>query len=363
MEFEKVGRTPSSLAAFDSHFSSCWRRVVSRYHAFTVVILFAQFTAGPAAGQFGDGSAPATTRSSRGVQPSASVELASKKVRWQVGVQITAGGACQNLLGTLPIPIEWPGQKVRIVDEDKSTAVSSMKYRVIDGGVKQMVVKIGRLRPGQKAHALATVEIDREQIALPEDPESLVLPKKLDRKLRKYLGPSPYIEVRHPEIRELAKELYDESLPMWNRIEKIYDHVRETVKYENGKLKGALAALREGTGDCEELTSLFIALCRSNGIPARTVWVPDHCYPEFYLEDEEGNGTWYPCQAAGDRDFGTMPDMRPILQKGDSFKVPEKKDRQRYVSEFLTGGTSKSAGGGRPRVRFVRKSLAAGSKL
>ena len=43
------------------------------------------------------------------------------------------------------------------------------------------------------------------------------------------------------------------------------------------------AALRDGTGDCEELSSLFIALCRAHGIPARTVWVPDHCYPEFYL--------------------------------------------------------------------------------
>ena len=76
-------------------------------------------------------------------------------------------------------------------------------------------------------------------------------------------------------------------------------------------------------------------------------------YPEFYLEDAEGKGNWYPCQAAGDRAFGTMPDLRLILQKGDSFKVPEKKKRQRYVSEYLTG--SKKANSGRPQVKFIRQ--------
>ncbi len=309
----------------------------------------------PVTAQFGDGSAPPTPRE-KVAEPSqtpSAVQLASEKHYWQVGVRITAvGGPCQNLVGTLPIPTDWPGQKVRIVGEDISPAISSVKYRTLDGGVKQMVIKVARLRSGQKAHALVTVEIDRAQIAPPENPESLVLPTKLDRSLRKYLGTSPYIEVRHPEIRKFAQEHDDESLPVWNRIEKIYDQVREKVKYQNGKLKGALAALRDGTGDCEEMTSLFIAACRSHGIPARTVWVPDHCYPEFYLEDADGNGQWFPCQAAGSRSFGTMPDMRPVLQKGDNFKVPEKKDRQRYVAEFLTGAATR--GGGRPQVRFVR---------
>ena len=310
------------------------------------------------AAQFGDGTAPteALKKTTSSEEAPAVESLASAKHRWQVGLRITAvGGPCQALVGTLPVPTKWPGQTVRIVEEDIAPTITNVRYRNVDGGVKQMVVKIAKLRANQTAHALITVEIDRQQLAPPENPESLLLPEKLDRKLRKYLAASPYIEVRHPEIRKLAKKVYDDSVPMWNRVEKIYDHVREIVKYKNGNLKGALAALRDGDGDCEELTSLFVALCRCNGIPSRTVWVPDHCYPEFYLEDTDGNGRWYPCQAAGARSFGTMPDMRPVLQKGDSFKVPEKKERQRYVSEFLTGATRK--GGGKPRVRFVRQEL------
>jgi hypothetical protein len=66
------------------------------------------------------------------------------------------------------------------------------------------------------------------------------------------------------------------------------------------------------------------------------VWVPGHTYAEFYLLDDEGKGHWFPCQPAGARAFGGIPDNRPILQKGDNFKDPDRpKDRLRYLNVFL----------------------------
>ena len=112
--------------------------------------------------------------------------------------------------------------------------------------------------------------------------------------------------------------------------------MREHVKYKEGAAHGAIAAMKDGTGDCEDMTSLFIAFCRAEDIPARTVWVPGHCYPEFYLEDDKGEGHWFPCQAAGARQFGGITEDRPILQKGDNFKpLQGKGERQRYMAEFL----------------------------
>jgi hypothetical protein len=275
---------------------------------------------------------------------------------WQVGLIVEAvGGPCSGIRGTLPVPIDWPEQKVRVVQEQFSPMLGAVDYRILEHGVKQMLVEIPRLPGGRQAEAILTLEIDRFEIPPPADPDRLVIPKRVPRAQRNYLGASPLIESRHRKIRELARELTDESLSGWKQVEKIYDHVREHVSYMNGPLKGALAALRDGNGDCEELTSLFIALCRARGVPSRTVWVPDHCYPEFYLEDEQGVGGWYPCQAAGTRAFGSMPDLRPILQKGDNFRVPEKKERQRYVAEFLTG--SRRSGGGEPRVEFIRRRM------
>jgi len=213
-------------------------------------------------------------------------------------------------------------------------------------------VRIRSLPAGREAKALVTFEIRRSAILPPENPQSYVLPevKKLDRKLRVYLAPSPKIECRDARIRKQAKQIVSEKATAWDNVEAIYDWVRENVKYKNGPLKGALAALRDGTGDCEELTSLFIALCRASDVPARTVWVKGHCYPEFYLSDAQGKGHWFPCQAAGSRAFGGIPELRPILSKGDSFRPPyNRRDRQRYPAEHLTGA------GGRPRVKFIRE--------
>ena len=289
--------------------------------------------------QFGD-NPEMTTAAATGIQ------------RWRVGMTATANsGPCKGLYGTLPVPTNWPEQKVRTVEENISTAIAKVDYRVLDNGVRQMLISVPSLPAGSTANAVMVFEVERTEILPPEVTEDLHLPKKLPRDVRKHLAASPYIEVRHAKIKKLAKELVDETLTPWQQIEKIYDHVRAVVEYKNGPLKGAVAALEDGHGDCEELTSLFIALCRAQGFPARTVWVPSHCYPEFYLVDANDEGHWYPCQAAGDRDFGGMPDLRPILQKGDNFQVPEKKGRQRYVAEFLTGT------GGKPQVKFIRELL------
>ena len=96
-------------------------------------------------------------------------------------------------------------------------------------------------------------------------------------------------------------------------------------------------------------------MCRSQKIPARTVFVQGHCYAEFYLEDDEGQGHWFPCLPAGGRPFGSIDEVRPILQKGDNFKNPENtKEKLRYVREYFHA----SGRGGSPKVKFISEPVA-----
>ncbi|MBP86737.1 MAG: transglutaminase [Planctomycetaceae bacterium] len=272
--------------------------------------------------------------------------------RWKVGMSITAAaGPCGGIYGTATVPTDWPEQRVRVVEEDFSSEVSNVKYRTLDNGVKQMLVSIARLEAGREAHAFVTFEVTKSSILAPDDPTQFKIPKRVPRDIGKFMAPSPFIESRHPKIKSLARDLVKDKENAWEKVESMYDWVRENVEYVNGPLKGAMAALKDRNGDCEELTSLFIAVCRANRIPARTVWIPGHCYPEFYLHDKDGTGHWIPCQAAGTRDFGSMPDHRPILQKGDNYRVPEKRKPQRYVAEFLKIDSA----GGKPQVKFVRE--------
>lgn len=278
----------------------------------------------------------------------------AQTLRMQVGLVVTAGaGPCRGIVATTPVPIDWPEQTAKQIDEQISPLVKKVTYRTVDATARQMVIEIPQLPAGQEARALVTYEITRHTLSPPPETSGFVLPKKLDRQTRAFLVESPSIESRHARIRALAKETIADKSSAWEMVEALYDTARTKVQYKFGPLKGGLKALEQGEGDCEDISSLFIAMCRASEIPARTVWVPGHCYPEFYLEDAEGQGQWLPCQAAGDRAFGGIPELRPILQKGDNFRVPDQPQRQRYVTETFRASDAKA----QPTVRFVREML------
>ncbi len=269
---------------------------------------------------------------------SAGIELGPAQIRQlKVGIRIKAGGPCRGISAAIPMPMDWPEQEVRIIDEEVSPEVRAVNYRNLDDGVKQMLVTIPRLDSGEVAEAVLTLEISRNPIIAPTDTQVYKIPTRPGRDIKKYLGASPFIESRNPRIRSLARQITrdKEDQPAWTQVEAIYDYVREHVEYRESELKGAIETLSDGVGDCEAMTSLFIAFCRAAKIPARMIWVMDHSYPEFYLEDAEGNGHWFPCQVSGSCVFGAMPETRPILQKGDNFAIPETRERRRYVATQL----------------------------
>ena len=281
------------------------------------------------------------------------------KQRWEMGLVIKGGdGPSFGVSASAPVPTVWPEQKVEIVDQQVTSNVRRVSYRMIGEGARQMVVTVPRLAAGEEAKAVITFDVTRSAISPPADPGSLSAPKRKTRELLPYLSDSPHIESRHKKIRDTAAEVVAGIEGDWQRTEAIYDFVQEKVVYQEGTLRGALAALEEGLGDCEERTSLFIALCRAEGIPARTVWVPGHCYPEFYLLDGAGQGHWIPCQSAGDRQFGTIVEPRPILQKGDNFKLPEFRERLRYARVTLS--ISNQKGRIPPTVEHVERMVDAG---
>jgi hypothetical protein len=275
--------------------------------------------------------------------------------KWRIGLEVRAKGDLKAVIANIPIPTAWPEQEVRITSEDHTSQARPAKYREVDDGAKQLQIIIPKLAAGEMAKSVIFVEVVKRNILPPKETAQLHAPKSPDNKLKKYLQKSPLIEIQNAKIKELAKQFDTSDEGDWKRVEKIFHWVRENIEYRfDATLRGAVYAVDNGRGDCEEMTSLFVALCRLNGVPARSVWVPGHCYPEFYLEDEKGVGTWFPCQVAGTSpDFGEMAEVRPILQKGDSFKVPEHKEPQRYLSEYFKAKDAAAD----PEVRWIREQV------
>lgn len=275
--------------------------------------------------------------------------------RWKIGVRVTANsGPVTNISATMPIPDDWAEQQVREVARDISPYCNKVDERTISGKVRQLVISIPSLPAGGLAEVTVTYEVTKNAVTPPQETAEYKIPdfKKLDKDMRLFLGASPFIESQQGKIKSLAKQTMVEKETDWEKVEALYDWVRDNIEATESRspLKGATRTLKDKKGDVEDVVSLFIALCRAGNVPARTVWVPGHCYPEFYLVDEENTGHWFPCEPFAARVFGGTNDKRAILERGDNFRVPEDpKEKYRFVPESLT------ASRGKPSVKWIRE--------
>lgn len=282
----------------------------------------------------------------------------SHKYRAGMIFRAAANGTCANLIGTAPVPMEFPEQKVRTLEEE-FPKVARVDYREVkEGGAKQLVFKMRELKAGQGVQATALFEVVRYPMLPPTEKEIYLIPKTVPRELKQYLKDGPYIESTTKTVRSLAKDVAGDIDGAWDKVAAILAYVRENIQYKEvmveKPMRGAMAALKTRDGDCEDMSALFIALCRASDIPARLVRVPGHCWAEFYLVDEEKEGYWFPAQVAGTEELGSLQDTRVILQKGDNFRLPEEpKVEALYVKELFMG-TVKD-GGGNPEHQFIQE--------
>lgn len=279
--------------------------------------------------------------------------------KWEFGIAARArGGPCSGVMGTFPVPSEWPEQSVKVVSESLSPGVRH-KLRSLDS-LSQVVIEVAQVAAGNDAECFLTYEIVKRPQQPPTNAQQLVIPEDPPREVKRWLNSGPLIESSHSKIRTLARELTEGHERAWDQVQAILEGVRQRVQYERSKdkTKGAIGSLRAGKADREDITATFLALCRAVKIPARTVWSMDYCYAEFYLQElsavtdgeladaaekpKKGGkamppkGNWYPCVVHDRVELGVCTDPRPILEKGENFKVPEEKPLQRFVTEHLT---------------------------
>lgn len=269
---------------------------------------------------------------------------------YQVGFQAVAvkKSAIQVLI-TLPVPNEWPEQTVSVVEETIPPDMGSIRDRELNSGVKQLVVTVPQLRPGSEVRMLMTFQLKTSQINPPADPTIFLKPRISHREGKPYTQSSPQITFRDSKLKKQVKELVADKPTPWAEVEAIYDWVRNEIDLRSSEPRDTSKVFRERHGCAEDMVGLFVAMCRANKTPARIVWVTGKQYAEFMLIDENKKAHWFPAVLVGPREFGQLSEPLPILQKGDSIRVPEKKQRQKFVAEFATcKGTSK------PVIKFIR---------
>ncbi|MFX1294875.1 MAG: transglutaminase family protein [Promethearchaeota archaeon] len=92
--------------------------------------------------------------------------------------------------------------------------------------------------------------------------------------IAQYCRSMKFWETNNQELNEIARNLLKESGDdVLKYLHEVYTYVQTNIKFRENQDRrlGARIALKEGKGDCDEFSDLFITLCRINKIPARRV--------------------------------------------------------------------------------------------
>jgi transglutaminase-like putative cysteine protease len=95
----------------------------------------------------------------------------------------------------------------------------------------------------------------------------------LDQSTEMYCKNDKFWETKDPLVRRTSESIRGSSRDVGEFLSRAFAWVRDNVKLREPQPKrlGAAHTIRELTGDCDELSDLFIALCRVANVPSRRV--------------------------------------------------------------------------------------------
>jgi transglutaminase-like putative cysteine protease len=294
-----------------------------------------------------------------GVSPDPAIELLEPRTyRLKIVLRVEApeDSDSRNVVVVAPIPMDWPEQKARLIGAPKLTQGGKYSETVKRGQCATMKYTIPLIAAGESASVELLYEITRWRMHFAYPTDELNMPRGAPADVRdQFTGLAPGLEMKHPKIVDLTRDLEKEHAQdrPWDRVKGFWQWTRDNVEFQNGDFRGALFAIEHRCGDCEEMSALFVSMCRLSGVVARSVWVEGHNYPEFYLVDTKGKGHWIPAQVVGPAWFGEMTEYRPIFQKGDRFYDPFQRQYVRYTPQ-----TMKADGAVQPKFTVDHQILA-----
>lgn len=132
-------------------------------------------------------------------------------------------------------------------------------------GGRTMLVQIPYLEPNASDSIIINYSLATQLPATRESPAA---------ELSQFLAPSPKVESDDAAIIATAARIAPNSASAYEKARAIYRFVIRHMTYSldaPNRNQGAISALNNRKGVCEDYASLFVALSRASGIPARVV--------------------------------------------------------------------------------------------
>ena len=187
----------------------------------------------------------------------------------------------------LALPVEHRGQGVKIgtiFPEPVEIIQDSLN------GNEIVFWQIQQPKEGQQLYFYYDFEVFPEEVNTNVDPMKIAPYETESAQYLRYTISEPWIEIT-PEIVETAAEIVGAETNPYFQARKIFHWVVDNMRYEypDTSQRGVAKSFPKRKGDCGEYAWAFCALCRSVGIPARSItciWMHiegGHAWAEFLL--------------------------------------------------------------------------------
>ena len=255
----------------------------------------------------------------------------------EIGIRWKSQGAARNVQGSTPVPVNLPGQEITGVEIEASDRCTA-RVAPLGENAGQLQVHAGELAPREIIEAVFRCKVRLFRFCPRYSAEQFPAVQLLSDRLRKDgLGNSPGIRADLKELRDIVESETSQHDHPWSKAEKFFRWTIGNIAGEPMAYTSVEHALKNRKGDCEERAGVFVALCRTAGIPARLVLVPNHCWAEFCLLDKEGVPHWIPAHTAAYDWFGWTGAHELVLQKGDRIWQPGSDKTVRLVTDWFSG--------------------------
>jgi hypothetical protein len=185
--------------------------------------------------------------------------------RLKVVVKVEAAeGKLTNVVAVAPIPMDWPEQQVRLISQRLSPS-ARVSQQVLPGQAAILKLQAASIPKGESVTVERLYEVTRYRMQFTLPPDEMEHPHRPPAELRDQLsGPAPGLETQHPKIISLTETLRRDAAGRgaWDLVKTFWQWTRDNVKFENGDFRGALFAVENRCGDCEEMSALFVSMCR-----------------------------------------------------------------------------------------------------
>jgi len=279
------------------------------------------------------------------IEPAA---LGPRTARFTYEARVAPPDGAQVVELWLPLPRD---EDQRVVDLVLSGSTPASVRTIEPSGDRLAYVRIERPREPVVLRATATVA--RDEIA--RDPTAATGGAPDAVAFAPELASSRFVEV-NDEVRRIAAEAIAGKTGVVERARALYDWVFDHMQYDKSVPGWGLGdipyCLKVGKGNCTDFHTLFIALARADGIPARwNVGFPlaygdgtpgaeqtvagYHCWAEFHAP---GAG-WIPVDISEARKhpelkdyfFGHLSGNRILMSRARDFRLPDDATPRNYL--------------------------------